>query len=148
MIRQNIINEFKTSFAKIKTADGYLSDAGNKISEWRSLNVAEDEPDFINIEDPNCTKVKPAEWNDNADEDSEYKKLTLNISSVTNGKECNEQIRKIRSDIFRAIGETKSALIDKIEYEDDFTEFNFERKRQAGTIITIYVYYYCPKWTE
>ena len=148
MIRQDIITAFKDSFKKIATANGYLTDAGLKVTEWNSLNVAEDDPDFINIEDPNCVKVKPAEWNDNTDEDSEYKKLTLNISSVTNGKECNEQIRRIRSDILRAIGETQSALIDKIEYEDDFTDFNFERKRQAGTIITIYVYYYCPKWTE
>lgn len=158
MKRQQIIDAITELCAGITIENGYETDAGAKVFEWRTAALESEELDSIIIEDPECTVVGKEE-NDNCDGENHIKNLRVELYSVTNatpgigqtlGSAAAERLRAVRRDILKALkSETNlSDLVAKVELTGDSMDMYSADRLYAGLNLTLNIHYVVPAWED
>ena len=149
-VRQNIITALDTRLKTIKTSNGYNTNIGERVYEWRAIDIEKETLDCISYQDPSSELIAPFEENDNADETYHYKKLTVHIYMLTSGTTANAKLRLMIEDILTAIGTdtTFSNTAGKTTLEGDTTEIEQDNKKYGGTRITILIEYKTLAWKD
>ncbi len=148
-VRQNIITSVKSTFQNITILNGYNTDFGQKLYEWKHVDVASADMDCIILRDNQCLFVDPEEPDDNV-QNRQWKKLTLQVIVVTSGKTSSETLRRVVADIYKAIGTnpTWDGNAVRTEVDGDEMELDQLNKIFGATIITVNITYVTEKWGD
>lgn len=151
-VRQNIISALIAALEGITIENGYNTDAGNNVAEWKTYDSdpAED-GDTIVVHDIRCEPSTDAESesDDNA-RDYDFKKLTVNIILLTCGKDAPQTLRLMIDDVCKAIGSDDSfgGIADNTEWINDQTDVDKKSKTYGGTLYALAISYRCSRWRD
>lgn len=140
--RQQITDKLKTMLQDIKIANGYNSDLGNNVFEWRLFPFQEDNLPAIEYRDIDCEiESPPARRHDH--------KLAIDIEIITaSGSTTPETIRKMIEDVHKAIG--KNAFFDKLAIKtgpvSNSIQMEQDNKIIAGALLKFSITYATGDW--
>lgn len=157
-MRQEIVKAIIERMGSITTDNGYETDSGSKVFEWKIAGLGKDELNSIIVEDPSSELIG-IEENDNCDGEVHVKKLTVELYSVISapavtgelaGMTSAERLRAVRRDILKAFRTDLSlgGLIEGITLGGDSTDMYSSDRMYAGINMTFYVNYKVPAWED
>lgn len=123
-IRQSIINNIMTRLATITTANGYETNAGNGVYEWREYAIEQSEYPVIVLRDREASTPVPGYYvHDHA--------LTLTFSIYAGGSSVSSTLRKVLGDVITCIAEdlTFGGYVYDVEPVGDETDQEHEETR-------------------
>lgn len=142
-IRQQIIDAIQTRFEGITVVNGYNSDMGLHISQWKATPLNADDFPALEYRDIACNRVDGApigffRW-----------ALNMEIEIVTaSGATTITDVREMLADVYKAIGtdETWGALAQWTEQPSDAVIIEQQDKIIGGAKILFNIVYDAPKW--
>jgi len=140
-IRQLIMTDWKTRLAAIRTTNGYETNAGLSVFEWREYAFAQDELPAIVIPDNESTVADPGYYaHDHA--------LTVVTSICAGGATTTETLRKILGDVIKCLSGDLSfgGRAYDIEPAGDATTQIHEENRTGDIEYSFVVKYRTPAW--
>ena len=147
--RQSIITALVTLFETITTANGYSTNLGQHVEEWKTWEVNQDtKTDTLVIRDTKCDIIEMEE-DDNAG-DYHFKRLTVQAIIITSGTAASETLRTLLDDVYRCIGTASDlgGLAIDIECEGDQTDIDRQARTYGGTLVTLAILYRVVRWRD
>jgi len=139
MVRQSIITNLLNMLQGIRISDGYKTDVGTKVFEWREI--------AIELADCPCLIVRDTtdEIEDQGVHDHAHK-LTITVTCIAAGTSAVEDARKIEADIYEAIGTDLSIGNQAYwtEWQGSAMQVQHEENIFANILITLLVLYKTP----
>ena len=140
--RQQLIDALDARLKIIKTANGYLTNLGNNVFEWRVTNLN-------SIEFPACIYRDVSNTKQDGAIGSFRWALNIEIQLVTDGETSAAEVRKLIADVYKAIGTdiTWGGLAVTTEQPDsDEMDVEQHEKKQAGALIKLSIIYDANMW--
>lgn len=140
--RQQIVDAIKTRFQGITIANGYNSNLGSNVFEWRVTNLN-------NTEFPACVYRDVTNIRQEGAIGSFRWALNIEIQLITDGGTSAAEIRKIIADVYKAIGtdsKWSGIAVTTEQPESDEMDVEQHEKKQAGALIKLSIIYDAPRW--
>jgi hypothetical protein len=136
--KQQIITKWKTRLALILTANGYYSNIGQKVYEWKANPFGANRVDGIEIREGDESIERRAE-----DASIEDHTLPIIISIVSKNPVSIDKAREYEADVRKAVlaDQTFDALVDDLEHNSTEMEKEQEKDVIVGIKITFNVLY-------
>jgi hypothetical protein len=136
--KQQIITKWKTRLALILTANGYYSNIGMKVYEWKANPFGANRVDGIEIREGDESIERRAE-----DASIEDHTLPIIISIVSKNPVSIDKAREYEADVRKAVlaDQTFDALVDDLEHNSTEMEKEQEKDVIVGIKITFNVLY-------
>lgn len=147
--RQDIITELISKLATITKTNGYATDIGSKVYEWKTTDVGSDEENCIVVWDTNSKVIEPYEEEDNTDP-KHWKQLTVKMVVVTSGATTAANLRSMIADVYKLIGlnVTWGGNAWETILEGDEMILDQQKKLYGATEITINIVYVVNQWAD
>ncbi len=139
--RQQIIDAIKTRLQTIKIANGYSTNIGNNVFEWKHSPVSAEKASGLVFRDVSNTieigVLGRFRW-----------KLGIEIEIITAGGTASADIRKMIADVYKAINADIfwNGLALNTEQPEDEMQIIQEEKTIAGVLIRFSILYDVPAW--
>lgn len=133
-VRQRLIDAIRASLGVISLQNGYSTDAGLSIHEWRD---PETEP--IQDSEMPCILIRDESGDvSDLDYDTSEHSLTLNVSVVDQGDDAPRLARSLEGDVLKAFGvdQTFGGLCHYFQLSNSITSVRQSGKRSAGIMLT------------
>ncbi|HUX58125.1 MAG TPA: hypothetical protein VMV77_14200 [Bacteroidales bacterium] len=142
-IRQQIIDEVIDQLETITIENGYKTDAGKSIYEWRKFPVNKNETPCLIVADPECEITE--------EEGSIHDhRLTIEIGIIESGADTSGSLRELIADVCKAIGigarENWNDLAYDTEPGGDSTDIEHRDRIYGDTSFKIIICYRTPAW--
>lgn len=136
-VRQRLVDAIRASIGVISLKNGYSTDAGLSIHEWRDPEtepIQDGEMPCIMIRDESG-EVSDLDFNT-----SEHS-MTLNVSVVDQGDDAPRLARQLEGDAVKALGidDTFGGLCHYFQLSNSTTSVRQSGKRSAGIMLTFEV---------
>ena len=133
--RQQIVTAIDTRLKLITITNGYETNAGNNVYEWRSSAMIESELPGLIYRDTQETEALSIGY--------QVHTLTIEIEGYVVGNAAPANLRKLIADVIKAIGVDSlwSALAEDTRSVEETIQVEQEERRIAGTRIKIEVDY-------
>lgn len=143
-VRQRLIDAIRASLGEIHLANGYSSDAGLSIHEWRDTQsepFAEDELPCI------CIRDESGDVQD-MDYDTSEHSLTLTVSALDQSDDAPAKARALEGDVLKAFGvdQTFGGLAHYFQLVNSTTEVRQSGTRSAGIRMTFDAKFRVKSW--
>lgn len=143
-VRQNILTYAGTLFATITTVNGYNTNLGDNVDEWKAYADEESELPSLRYRDMGVEVLE---------QDNVYtnKKLNLKIECrVSDGSSTSATIRKCIQDVLAAIGTdiTWNDNAYDTNYEGDVIEIEQTKNKIGYVSMDIAIGYRTTNWTD
>lgn len=134
-IRQKIVDAVNSRLETILTSNGYETDVGNSVHEWRSRGFAEKELPAIAYYDGGEVQEYSHSY--------QKRTLTIKIHIFASGNDSPKKIRKMMADVEKVIGTdvTWGDLADQTKPIHCDMEVELEDKRVAGALLIYEIFY-------
>ena len=135
--RQQIVDAIDARLKTITTANGYNTDAGNNVFEWRSYPLDE------NSELPALVYRDTEEIESLAVGGYQLHTLTIEIEGYVVGANAARDLRALIADVIKAIGTdlTWGGLAEDTRPVEESIEIDQEERKIAGAVIRIEIDY-------
>ena len=140
--RQQIVDAIKTRLQGILIANGYATNLGNNIFEWRVTNLN-------SAEFPACVYRDVSNAKQDGAIGSFRWALNIEIQLVTDGETSAAEIRKLIADVYKAIGTDVrwgGLAVTTEQPESDEMDVEQHEKKQAGALIKLSIIYDANMW--
>ena len=133
--RQQIVTAIDARLKTIRVVNGYETNAGNNVYEWRSSAMIESELPGLIYRDTQETEALSIGY--------QVHTLTIEIEGYVVGNAAPANLRKLIADVIKAIGVDSlwSALAEDTRSVEETIQVEQEERRIAGTRIKIEVDY-------
>ncbi len=133
--RQQIVMAIDARFKTIKTVNGYETNAGNNVYEWRSSPMIESELPGLIYRDTQETEALSIGY--------QVHTLTIEIEGYVVGSAAPASLRKLIADVIKAIGTDPlwGGLAEDTRPVEETIQVEQEERRIAGARIKIEVDY-------
>lgn len=142
-IRQQIITALDTRLRTITTANGYLTNVGQRVFDWLDRDLADTELDAIVYRDPaNEISQETFSQVDN--------RVRVEIEVKTKSASTTAaQVRKLIEDVYKAIGidETFGGLAHEAQPVSENIDIQQADKIMGSATVVIEIYYVSTKWS-
>jgi len=142
-IRKQIVAAVITQLETITTVNGYNTDVGNSVYEWREYPVDESETPCLIVADTECETVD--EGGDIHDH-----RLTIEIGIEVSGSSSAGDMRNVLADLNKAVGvgveENWSNLAYNTEPVGDSTDMEHKERIFSDTIFQLVICFRTPAW--
>lgn len=142
-IRQQIITALDTRLRTITTANGYLTNVGQRVFDWLDRDLADTELDAIVYRDPaNEISQETFSQVDN--------RVRVEIEVKTKSASTTAaQVRKLIEDVYKAIGidETFGGLAHEAQPVSENIDIQQADKIMGSATVVIDIYYMTTKWS-
>lgn len=143
-IRQKITDAVSARLALIKTVNGYETDLGLKVFEWRVAEIPESDLPAAVYRDIGC------DTSDSEGSSMGYHLHSLNmeIELFASGSTSPATMRKMIADVFKAIGvdDTWGGLALTTRPQGDKADVEQEEKKFTNTLVSIVVEFETLAW--
>ena len=144
-IRQQIMDAIQTRFEGITLINGYQTDIGLNVSQWKATALNADDFPALEYRDVSCDRMDGGpigffRW-----------AATIDTEIVTaSGATTMTEVREMLSDIYKAIGldESWNNLAQWTEQPSDVVIMEQQDKIIGGAKITFRIVYDAVKWTQ
>lgn len=142
-IRQSIITALDTRLRTITIANGYQTNAGQRVFDWLDRDLADTELDAIVYRDPaNEISQETFSQVDN--------RVRVEIEVKTkSASTTGAQVRKLIEDVYKAIGtdETFGGLAHEAQPVSENIDIQQADKIMGSATLVIDIYYMTTKWS-
>ena len=140
--RQQIMDAVKSRLQTITTVNGYNTNLGNNVYEWKETAFAENEMPGIDYHDSRCERfdgvLNRFRW-----------RLNVELEIATQDATAVSDVRKMIADVYKAIGtdDTWGGLaITTGQPESDEMRVMKEERFIAGALIGMFIIYETSLW--
>ncbi|DAB40802.1 MAG TPA: hypothetical protein CFH81_00400 [Sulfurovum sp. UBA12169] len=141
MRRHDIVTILISHLQQISSANGFYTEAGANVFEWRAKAIEDDLLPAIIVCDPE----------DNAVDDSQTLKHKLKIEidiAVSSGKQTTMDMRMVSSDILKAFGLFEEEVSQVCRYLGSETLIEHKEKLYAGVRLEFEIEYQSKRWEQ
>jgi len=145
--RQQIIDTIKTKLAAIKTANGYYTNIGDNVFEWKANPMETSKLPGVEVRDTEETLLS-------AESQSTYNlhdfMMTVELKVLCAESTPTATVRKMIIDVYKLIGAnlTWSDYAIYTYLISNAIDLDQQNKLIAGATITIQIYYRTTAWSE
>ncbi len=141
--RGEIVTEIKNLLSDIQTANGYNSDIGQNIQEWRVSAVEAIQLPVVIIED-----TEEAFTDDDAIIGQKLRILTVAVRVIADIQTHVEELREMVEDVFVALSndETLGGKVRDVQVENVNIEVDQNKERVAMATINLSIKYDSLRW--
>ena len=140
--RQQIMDAVKARLQNITVANGYMTNLGNNVYEWKETAFAENEMPGIDYRDALCERFSSVlnrfRW-----------RLSVGIEIATQNSTAVSDVRKMIADVYKVIGTDDTwgglAIITE-QPESDEMRVTKEERFIAGALIGVFIIYETSLW--
>lgn len=137
--RQQIIDKIKALLATITVANGFNTDVGSNVFEWKSISFQDTEIPGINIRDPN-EEVETRGGN-------HFYTLTIEIEAKVSASATTNEAREVLADIQTLMGRNQN--LDNLAHhvkpvQNELLDFEKVNKK-FGTVLLRFEVEYATK---
>lgn len=143
MLRQTFIGVIIAKLKTIKKAEGFNSDIGESVFEWRNNSFDPSELPALVLRDPDDTTEDDLQTLQHA--------LKIEIDIVSSNEkieEVSKDIREIVSDILKAFGEFEADINQKCKYLGSETLFEHKDVVYGGIRTSFVIEYPTKRWEQ
>lgn len=144
--RQDIITAAGVKFATITIANGYNTDIGNNVNEWKVIADEESDLPSLHYRDASV-EVLEIEGQDNY---FETKKLNLEVEIRVSGTTTPATLRLMIEDVLAAVGKdiNWSNNAYDTDYEGDTMDIDQDNLKIGSVLMNIAIGYQVKNWTD
>lgn len=142
-IRQQIITALDTRLRTITIANGYHTNAGQRVFDWLDRDLADTELDAIVYRDP-ANEILQETFNQINNRVRVEIEVKTKSASTTGA-----QVRKLIEDVYKAIGtdETFGGLAHEAQPVSENIDIQQADKIMGSATVVIDIYYMTTKWS-
>ncbi|WP_108062703.1 hypothetical protein [Poseidonibacter lekithochrous] len=140
MVRQKIVGILVEQMEKISASNGFYSEAGTNVSEWREKPLQKDDYPAIIVRD-----VSSSAYDDSSLKHSLKVEIDVAVSA---GDKTTWNMREVSSDVLKAFGYAEEELCFQCEYKGSDSLLEHKDTTYGGVRLEFEVKYNTPRWQQ